>query len=92
MSSAAKERSDIGRAEATVEKCREELADLEAQFESDRADLESAMSLDAVEIEALEVPPRKTDLNIEGPHFVWCPWLVSDTGERRPGWQIGGTA
>ncbi len=93
MSRAAKDRGDIGRAEAALERARETLEALEAQFEQDLAEIEETYSIDETPIETLRIRARKSDFAVEGPIVVWCPWRVDSESSRaeaawsETGWQ-----
>lgn len=88
MSRAAKERSDIGRAEANLEKCREDLAEMEETFREDVANLEDATALDTAVFSTLEVSPRKSDLDVTPPILCWCPFRIQASGTREAAFSL----
>ncbi len=72
-SRAAREKDDIGRAEERVELLRERLASLEANLQDDLAPLQDEIDLEALSIESITVPPRKSDIEVETLELVWLP-------------------
>jgi hypothetical protein len=86
---AARERGDIARAEERVEKLRERLADLEGEFQEEVASLETAIDTDEVAIEAVNIRPRKSDLEVQPIRLVWTPWRVDDAGIAEPLFEVG---
>lgn len=85
-SRAARERADIGRAEARVEEVVQELADLEAEFKEALALAEerAAEAAEEVEIQPLDVRARKSDLEVQRLGLVWVPWRIGADGIAEP--------
>jgi len=84
---AARERGDIARAEERVEDLREELAELEKEFEADVDALRAEIDPTAFNVEEVAVRPRKADLAIDRILLVWEPWNVDDSGIAEPTFQ-----
>ncbi len=84
MGRVAKEHGDIAHAEENLELARSELQELEAQFEDDVSQLEEWG--EGLEIDAVRVPPRKSDGEVGVPALVWCPWRVGPDGRSGPAW------
>lgn len=92
MKSAARawdQRSDIGRAESTLEEAKADLAVLEKELEADLAALKEKYDAEALTIEPAEISPRKSDLDAADPQIVWLPYVVSPAGFAEPAWQKG---
>jgi hypothetical protein len=70
---AARERSDVGRAEDQVEAAEQALGALERELEGSVAALRERFREDALVLETLEVAPRKGDLSIERVALAWDP-------------------
>ncbi len=70
---AVREKGDIGRAMETLEARRQDLADLEAEFEEALEDVRSEIDIDAYEVEEVTVNPRKSDIGIDRMLLVWVP-------------------
>jgi hypothetical protein len=82
LSRAAKEQSDVARAEDRAKELREAHAALEAELAAEIASL--AASTREPAIEAFEIAPRKTDLVVEEFALLWLPELIAAGGERAP--------
>lgn len=82
VSRAAREKADIGRAEARVEEYTQELADLEAEFrEALEAAEDAATDTESeTEIETLRVNARKADLDVQRLSLVWVPSRIGADG------------
>lgn len=65
---------------------REKLSQLESDFERDARELRSKYEPDALELEAVEVPPRKADIVIHRVALAWTPWRVSAGAVAVPDW------
>ena len=81
VSRAAREKADIGRAEARVGEYQEKLAALEADFQDALEDSEDAALDFDVEIEPLRVNAKKGDLDVERLSLVWVPSRIDAAGE-----------
>ncbi|MDH3685274.1 MAG: hypothetical protein OEP95_03565 [Myxococcales bacterium] len=68
-----RERGDVRRAKERVEIEEKKLRDLEADFEARLAKLREEHEPANVEIEELEVPPRKSDLTVQRLALAWVP-------------------
>lgn len=77
-------RADIGQAEETVEAIEQQLADLNSQCEADVTRIQDSMAPDALPIEAVELKPRKSDINVTKLTLVWRPWQISAEGIATP--------
>jgi hypothetical protein len=71
-SRASREKEDVERARQSIDTERAKLAALEADFEQDVAKLRTRYSADALEITAVEIPPRKSDILV---HRVALAWI-----------------
>jgi hypothetical protein len=83
-SRAARERADVGRAEARVEEYQAELAELERDFERALADAEDRFGDLAAEValEPLRIAARKSDIEVERLCLAWVPIRVGPDGRR----------
>jgi hypothetical protein len=80
---AAKERSDVARAEEKVEILREQLVQLEADFERDAETL-ATRSDDDIDLDEIRVPARKSDIDVEELVLVWAPYRLDREGFAEP--------
>jgi hypothetical protein len=81
---ASREKDDVERAGRNVEAAREDLAQLESDLARDVAALERSLDPAALELERLELAPRKTDVTVESLILLWTPWRVDAAGVAEP--------
>ena len=79
-SRAREEKADIARAEDKLEDLQRQLADLEMEFEAARSEARQLGDVEALDIEAKNLAPRKSDIEIERVALVWMPWRVPADG------------
>jgi hypothetical protein len=80
------EKDDVERAEAGLDALRRERAALEAEMEAEVAALAASLDPQAVELERIEVPPRKTDIAVTGLRLAWEPWRQGADGQEVSAW------
>ena len=83
----AQQRGDVVRAQQDVVVLKQQLLDMEAQFQDKVADLEQSPG--AIHIDKKLIKPRKTDLAIERFALVWLPHVPAD-GALVPAWPHAG--
>jgi hypothetical protein len=81
-----KESQDIGRAQETVEALHQQLAELEAQFQSETATLEARVDPSTERLETISLKPKKTDISVRLVALVWVPHWRSNDGSLSPAW------
>ena len=79
-----KEKSDISRAQDSLEDLHIKYEDLEKEFNEAIEKLEEKLGVDNLEFEELTLAPRKSDLSVEEFAVVWLPWEVDDSGIAEP--------
>ena len=79
-----KERSDVARAEETVESLQEQLIALEEEFTRESEHLREQFTEEALELKELPIKPRKSDLTVEQVTLVWTPWIRDAVGMAQP--------
>ena len=87
VSRSAKQKGDIGRAEERVEDVRQQLHDLEREFERDLGALQADIDLSGVAFDELRVSARKSDIEIERFLLLWTPWRIGADGEAEPAFE-----
>ncbi len=85
---AAEQGGDITIAKQEVEKYKAELAELEAEFKTETEELEDSYDIDNLELEALELRPRKSDIDVEQLLLLWTPWYISANGIAEPAYRL----
>jgi hypothetical protein len=68
---AAREREDVGRAQESVEAKRQGLADLQAEFDAATEALTSLPDATSLQLETVNVAPRKGDLSVKRVALAW---------------------
>jgi hypothetical protein len=81
-----KERQDVGRAEETVEALQKQLADLEAEFNSEMAAFEAKAEPLTERLETLALRPKKTNVAVRLVALVWVPGWQDAQGKVTPAW------
>jgi len=81
---AARERADVARARDDADALRQQLEQLEAEFEGQLAAVRQRLGDEEVVCEELLIRPRKTDLAVERVALVWTPWRVGAEGIAEP--------
>lgn len=82
----AKEQADVGQAEASVEALQQRAAELDAQFKAEAEKIQESLSSDSVQIEELQLQPKKTDIAVSRVALVWAPWAISGEGVAERAW------
>jgi hypothetical protein len=80
----ARERQDVGQASETVEALQEKLAALEAEFKTETDQLQASMQVDSLQLEELQIKPKKSDITISQIALVWVPWIQQADGTLAP--------
>ncbi len=81
---AARARSDIGRAEEKLETLEQKMKQMRQRTEQEIEKIDAAYQPDQLELEALNVRPRKSDIKVQPITVVWTPWLVDSAGIAQP--------
>ncbi|MCA9757369.1 MAG: DUF87 domain-containing protein [Candidatus Eisenbacteria bacterium] len=69
-----REQGDLGRAEDNLESLQAELADLEREFQSEVDEMKDEFEVQNLELERVEIPPKKSEISVEELAVVWTPW------------------
>jgi hypothetical protein len=86
FSKSADESQDVKRAQETVEAVDGQIADLNAQFEADTAELESKIDSLNDSLETLSIKPKKTDIQVQLTTLAWVPYWKGEQGDLTPAW------
>ncbi|MEN6601622.1 MAG: DUF87 domain-containing protein [Bryobacteraceae bacterium] len=79
-----KESQDVARAGETVEAMKQQLSDLETQFNSERQAIEAAMSPAAEVFEPVPVKLKRTNIQVRLVALVWMPHWEDSNGNLQP--------
>ncbi len=85
-SRSAREAGDVTRAQESAETVRADIDDLNAHFERDLKETEQRVASMGDDINAVEVSPRKTGIEVRHLSFVWAPEWVDAQGASHGAW------
>lgn len=81
---AIQQRDDIERAEDSLRDLAEEQTELDEELKQEIETLTRQYTRDAMELEPVILPPRKSDLKVTDPIVLWMPWHVDQSGTATP--------
>lgn len=81
---ASQQSADVARAGETVEALRQQLADLDAQFQSEARAVESGLDPTSESFETIELRPSKTNINVKLVALAWTPHVRDAGGNLTP--------
>jgi hypothetical protein len=82
-----KESQDVGQAEETVAALQQQLADLEAQFQSESSLLAASADPLNERLEAVFLRPAKANIAVKLVALVWTPHWRAESGDLTAAWQ-----
>ena len=80
------ERQDVAQAEESATAVQQRIDDLNVQFEADSAALLEQASADRIDLEEINVSPRKTDVNVVQLSLCWTPWRLDAKDQAQQAW------
>jgi hypothetical protein len=86
VSRTAQQQGDVGRAKETVDTYKQQLDQLNAEFEAESQALESKIDPSVEQLEQVVFRPKKTDINVQLVSLVWAPYFQDDRGKVTPAW------
>ncbi len=86
VSKSADESQDVKRAQETVEAIDQQIAELNAQFEADTAELESKIDPLTETLDTLSIKPKKTDIQVQLTTLAWLPYWKDEQDNLAPAW------
>jgi hypothetical protein len=87
VSRSMKESQDVARAGETVEALRQQLADLEAQFQAETQALENSIDPMAEKFETITVKPKKSNISVTLVALAWTPHWRDASGQLTAAWE-----
>jgi hypothetical protein len=87
---AAREKGDVARAVRELEAQQKKLVEMETEFEAEVQAIRESADPTALELEELQIRPRKSDIAIDRIALVWTPWRVGADGVAEPAFDIAG--
>ena len=82
----AQQKADVDRAKQTVKAYKEQLDELNAEFEAEAKSLESKIDPSAEVLDLVVFRPKKTDIDVQLVSLVWAPYNVDERGKVTPAW------
>jgi hypothetical protein len=82
-----KESDDVGRAEENVAAIDQKLADLDTDFNADKATLESSFDPMTEELGKVSLKPTKTNISVKFLTLAWAPYWHDARGGTTPAWE-----
>ena len=80
----ARERGDVSRAEENVDTLKQQLLDLNAEFESEVAQIQSSADVESLAMEEVTLRPKKSDITVASCALIWRPYVVTRDGRAEP--------
>jgi uncharacterized protein (DUF924 family) len=77
-------KGDVARATESLEAVRQQLAELEGEVQKQIEKIHDLFDTGNLELEKLDLPPRKSDITVNKVSLVWVPWKVDSSGQRQP--------
>jgi hypothetical protein len=87
VSRSMKEAEDVGRAQETVAAVNQQLADLDAEFKSETAELEQTTDVQSEALETVTLKPTKANIAIKHFSLAWAPFWHDEQGQATPAWE-----
>lgn len=81
---ATQQSEDVRIAEAALAQLESERKQMEVDLARDLQLLDEQHDPGRIELEPIEVPPRKSDLNVSTPLILWVPWQFDASGHAEP--------
>jgi DNA helicase HerA-like ATPase len=83
-----RESKDVARAEETIETLQQRLADAQREGEAEIARLEGSLDASNIDLRAVEVPARKSEIAVGEVALVWVPWRKGADGFPAPAFGV----
>src|SRR5262245_13576007 len=82
-----KEQQDIGRAQDSVEALQSQLADLEAELQTETQLLEAKIDAQNEQLEKISIKPKKSNISVQLVSLAWAPFWQNESGEPTSAWE-----
>lgn len=80
------QREDVQRAEETVAAITKQLEELNAEFETEAAELAARIDPTTEMLETVTIKPKKADINVQLVALAWVPYWQDETGSLEAAW------
>jgi hypothetical protein len=86
VSRSMKEAEDVNRAQENVAAITQKLADLEAAFKSEVAEIEGSFNVQTQELGKIGLKPKKVNIDVKLVALAWAPYWHETQGGVKPAW------
>jgi hypothetical protein len=86
VSRSMKETEDVNRAQDNVAAVAQKLADLEAEFKAEAADIERSFDPQTEELGKVSLKPKKVNIDVKLVALAWVPYWHDTQGGVKPAW------
>ena len=81
-----KEAADVEHAQETAAAVKQQLEELNTEFEQEVARLENAYDAQIEELEVIDIKPKSTEIHIHFVGLAWLPYQKDEKNRLRPAW------
>ncbi len=81
------EGKDVERAQETANAIKEQIAELQTEFENEIAHIQEKIDPMTEELETILIKPKKSDITVRLLSLVWTPYWKDDFGNITPAWE-----
>jgi hypothetical protein len=78
------EKGDVARATESLEAVQQKLAELETEVQAQIEKIHDQCDTDQLQLDQLDLPPRKSDITVNKVALVWVPWKIDASGNLQP--------
>jgi hypothetical protein len=82
-----KEQQDIGRAQESVEALQGQLAELEAELQTETQLLDAKIDARNEQMERISIKPKKSNISVQLVSLAWAPFWQDESGEATSAWE-----
>ncbi len=87
VSRSMKEQQDIGRAQESVDALQGQLAELEADLQSETQSLEGKVDAQNEQLDTISIKPKKTNISVQLVALAWAPYWQDESGTTTSAWE-----
>jgi len=87
VSRSMKEQQDIGRAQESVEALQAQLAELEAELQTETQTLQEKVDAQNEPLDTIGIKPKKTNISVQLVALAWAPYWQDETGAATSAWE-----
>ena len=81
-----KEAADVEHAKETAATVKQQLEELNQEFDQEVAKLEDAYDAQMEELDVIEIKPKSTEIHIHFVGLAWLPYQKDSKNRLRPAW------